>query len=84
VVAQVNMATKAIKVTKVTVATKVACGFPTQPFTRAETTVGLHVKCPLLLFDLNKNRNVSINFRKNSSMSNYMETRSAVLELIHA
>jgi hypothetical protein len=34
----------------------------------AETHVGFHRKCPLLLFDFNHNWNVSTNFNKSASI----------------
>jgi hypothetical protein len=37
-------------------------GFPTQSLTFARTHLLLHVRCPLSLFDLNENLNVSIDF----------------------
>jgi hypothetical protein len=50
--------------TKATMVTEVAWTFPTQSLRRAETQVGLHVKCPLLLFDSNQKSKVSTNFIK--------------------
>jgi hypothetical protein len=37
-------------------------GIPTKSLLRSETHVGLHLKCPLLLSDLNQNWNVLTGF----------------------
>jgi hypothetical protein len=49
---------------QVTMVIKVTWEFPTPITLRAETHAGPHVKCPLLLPDMNQNWNVSLNFSK--------------------
>jgi hypothetical protein len=66
-VTAVTMVTNMTTVTAETVVTKVpkvAWGFYTKLFPRAEMDVGSHAKCPLLLSNSKKNWNVSTNFRQ--------------------
>jgi hypothetical protein len=53
--------------------TMVTCGFPAQSETRAETHVGLHVKCQLLLTNFNQNCRMSTNFSENLSYQNSLK-----------
>jgi hypothetical protein len=46
---------------------KVACRFPILSFWRAESSVGLHENCPLLLSDYEQNWNLSPDCRKIAS-----------------
>jgi len=46
--------------------------------------IGLHVKCPLFLSDLNETLIFSTDFRKILQISNFMKIRPVGAELFHA
>jgi hypothetical protein len=48
--------------------------YPGTPEICAEMYVGLHIECPLLLFDLNQNWKVSKKNRKNFPESDFMKS----------
>jgi hypothetical protein len=51
---------------------------------RAETRVGLHVKCPLLLPDFNQNWNVPTNLSRTRLYEISTKSDQEVLEFLHA
>jgi hypothetical protein len=59
-----------------------SCEFPAQSLPRAEGHISLDVKYPLLS-KFNQNWNVSITFNEIAIISNFIEIRSVVFELLH-
>lgn len=53
-------------------------------YMRAEVRPGLHVKCALLISDCDQKCNLSTNYTKSWTVSDFMEIPVALLELLHA